>query len=272
MGNLPTRLKGLRAERGVTQDQVADAVQVSKSLIAAFETSRLSPKQDTAAALDAFFESGDEIQKLSTEARKNRRPTPSWFRPWRDLEETAVILRYFQATLIPGLLQTEAYARAVFASTGMLSDEEVAARVASRMERQAAILDRADRPTFAFIVDAAALRCGPAEIAKEQLQHLADTSARPNIFVHVVPDTAGLHAGRSGSFSLATQEEGDTAALLDDFYEDRVIVEPSRVTGLERTWQAIAAVALPCEQSRDLILRLVNDYDDPVSELAEVQP
>ncbi|MDG4791186.1 helix-turn-helix transcriptional regulator [Micromonospora sp. WMMD1102] len=279
MSNLPTRLKGLRAERGVTQDQVADAVQVSKSLIAAFETSRLSPKQDTAAALDAFFESGDEIQKLSTEARKNptearknRRPTPSWFRPWRDLEETAVILRYFQATLIPGLLQTEAYARAVFASTGMLSDEEVAARVTSRMERQAAILDRADRPTFAFIIDAAAPRCGPAEIAKEQLQHLADTSSRPNIFVHVVPDTAGLHAGRSGSFALATMDGGGAVGLLDDFYEGRVVEEPSLVTGLERTWQTIAGVALPCDQSRTLILRLVNDYDDPAAELAQVQP
>ncbi|MEQ4305212.1 helix-turn-helix transcriptional regulator [Plantactinospora sp. B6F1] len=272
MSNLPARLKGLRAERGVTQDQVAESVQVSKSLIAAFETSRLAPQQDTAATLDAFFETGDEIQKLSTEARKNRKPGPSWFRPWRNVEETAVILRYFQATLIPGLLQTEAYARAVFASTGLHSDDEVANRVAQRMERQAAILDREDRPAFVFIIDAAALRCGPPEISKDQLLHLADTGARSNIFIHVVPDSAGLHAGRSGSFTLAILEDGGTVGLLDDFYEDRVIAEPTRVTDLERTWHAIAAVALPCDQSRDLILRLVNDYDDPAAELAQVQP
>lgn len=256
----------------MTQDQIADVVQVSKSLIAAFETNRLAPQQDTAAALDAFFGTGDEIQKLSIEARKNRKPTPSWFRPWRDVEETAVILRYFQATLIPGLLQTEAYARAVFASTGMLSDDEVAGRVANRLERQAAILDREDRPAFAFIIDVAALRCGPPEIAKDQLLHLADTGARPNIFVHVVPDSAGLHAGRSGSFALATLEAGGGVGLLDDFYEGRVTAEPTRVTGLERTWQTITAVALPCDQSRDLILRLVNNYDDPAAELAHVQP
>ncbi|MGI5146238.1 helix-turn-helix domain-containing protein [Plantactinospora sp. CA-294935] len=266
------KLRELRAERGVTQDQVADAVQVSKSLIAAFETNRLAPQQDTATALDAFFGTGDEIQKLSTEARKNRKPGPSWFRPWRDVEETAVILRYFQATLIPGLLQTEAYARAIFASTGMLSDDEVAERVANRLERQSAILDRADRPTFAFIIDAAALRCGPPEIAKDQLLHLADTSARSNILVHVVPDSAGLHPGRNGSFALANMDTGSAVGLLDDFYEGRVIAEPMRVTGLERTWQTIAGFALPCDQSRDLISKLVNDYDDPATKLAQVQP
>ncbi|GIG85077.1 transcriptional regulator [Plantactinospora endophytica] len=272
VSNLPVRLRELRAERGVTQDQVADAVQVSKSLIAAFETSRLAPQQDTAAALDAFFGTGDEIQKLSAEARKNRKPGPSWFRPWRDVEETAVILRYFQATLIPGLLQTEAYARAIFASTGMLSDDEVAERVANRLERQAAILDRADRPAFAFIIDAAVLRCGPPEIAKEQLLHLADTGARPNIFVHVLPDSAGLHPGRSGSFALATLEGSGAVGLLEDFYEGRVIAEPTRVTGLERAWQTVSAVAFPRDQSRDLILRLVNDYEDRAADLAQVQP
>ncbi|MEO3747275.1 helix-turn-helix transcriptional regulator [Plantactinospora sp. B5E13] len=272
MNNLSARLKELRADRGVTQDQMAEAVQVSKSLIAAFETNRLIPKEDTAAAIDAFLDTGDEIQELSAEARKDRRPAPSWFRPWQNVEEMATILRYFQPTLIPGLLQTEAYARAIFASTGMLSDDEVADRVANRMERQATILDRADRPTFAFIIDAAALRYGPPEIAKDQLLHLADASIRSNVFVHVVPDSAGLHAGRSGSFVLASMEGSGTVGLVEDFYEGRVIAEPTRVTGLERAWQTIAAVALPCDQSRNLILRLVNDYDDPAAELAQGQP
>ncbi|WP_170208630.1 helix-turn-helix domain-containing protein [Micromonospora pisi] len=272
MNNLPARLKQLRAERVITQDQVADAIQVSNSLIAAFETNRLVPQSDTAKALDDHFGTGDEIQKASAEARKNRRPTPpSWFLPWQGVEETATTLRYFQASLLPGLLQTEAYARAVFASTGLLSDEEVESRVALRMERQLAILDRKDRPTCVFFLDAATLRCGPPKIAKDQLLQLADIGARPNIFVHVIPDSAGLHAGLSGTFALATIEAGNMVGLLGDFYEDRVVPEPTRVTGLDRTWQAIGAVALPCGQSRDLILRLVNDHDDSVADLAQVQ-
>ncbi|MEV4625563.1 helix-turn-helix transcriptional regulator [Micromonospora sp. NPDC049523] len=268
MNNLPARIKQLRAERAVTQDQVADAIQVSSSLIAAFETSRLVPQPDTAKALDEYFGTGDEIQQASAEARKDRRPAPSWFLPWRHAEETAATLRYFQANLLPGLLQTEAYARAVFASTGLHTDEEVASRVALRMERQATILDREDRPTFVFVLDAVTLRCGPPRIAKDQLLHLADVGARPNIFVHVVPDSAGLYAGRNGTFALATIEGGNMVGLLEDFYEDRVVAEPSRVTGMDRTWQAIGAVALPCDQSTNLILRLVNDHDDSAADLA----
>ncbi|WP_329107708.1 helix-turn-helix transcriptional regulator [Micromonospora sp. NBC_01699] len=268
MNNLPAQLKQLRAKRAVTQDQVADAIQVSGSLIAAFETNRLIPKPDTAKALDGYFETGEEVQKAASEARKNRRPAPSWFLPWEKVEETASTLRYFQGTLIPGLLQTEAYAREVFARTGLHTDEKVASEVALRMERQAAILDREDRPTFIFILDAATLHCGPPEIAKEQLLHLADVGARPNIFIHVVPAYAALHGGRSGSISLANIEGGSMVGLLEDFFEDRVEVEPARVSSMDRLWHAIAAVALPCDQSRDLILRLVDDHDDSAADLA----
>ncbi|MEV4626099.1 Scr1 family TA system antitoxin-like transcriptional regulator [Micromonospora sp. NPDC049523] len=272
VNNLPTRLKQLRAERAVTQDQLAESIQVSSSLIAAFETNRLVPQPDTAKALDEYLGTGNEIQRAAAEARKNRRPAPSWFLPWRKVEETAATLRYFQATLIPGLLQTEAYAREIFASTCLHTDEEVTNRIASRMERQAAILDREDRPAFIFILDAATLRCGPSAIAKDQLLHLADVGARPNVFVHVIPDYAALHAGRSGSITLANIEGGSMVGLLEDFYEDRVEADPARVIGMDRTWHAIAAVALPCDQSRDLILRLVDDHDDSAADLAQVQP
>ncbi|WP_326560604.1 helix-turn-helix domain-containing protein [Micromonospora sp. NBC_01796] len=259
MNSLSARLKQLRAERAVTQDQVADAIQVSSSLIAAFETNRLVPQPDTAATLDGYFGTGDEIQVTSTEARKERRPAPNWFRPWREVEDSASLLRYFQATLIPGLLQTEAYAQAVFAGSGTLTADEVASRVAYRMERQSGILDRDQPPFCAFIVDESALRCGRSEIARDQLKHLADASDRTNLFVHVVPGAAGLYVGRSGSFALGTMLGGGMVGYLEDFYEGRVVAEPTRVGGLDRTWQAITAVALPCDQSRDLILKLVDE-------------
>ncbi|GAA3724467.1 helix-turn-helix transcriptional regulator [Plantactinospora mayteni] len=259
MSNLPARLKELRAERGVTQDQVADAVQVSKSLIAAFETARHVPRAETAVALDDYFGTGNELQKLAVEARANRKQAPNWFRPWRDVEDAASMLRYFQATLVPGLLQTEAYAQALFASTGTLTAEEIASRLDYRMERQSAILDRDDPPFCAFILDESALRCGHPEIAKDQLLHLADAGARANVFVYVVPDEAGLHAGRSGSFALGTMLGGGMVGYLEDFYEGRVLAEPTRVAVLDRTWQAITAVALPCDQSRDLILKMVDE-------------
>lgn len=258
MNNLPMSLKRLRAEKGVTQDQVAEAIQVSGSLIAAFETSRLVPQADTAERLDAYFGTGTEIQDASAAVRRQGRPAPAWFRPWRDVEDTAPTLRFFQVSLIPGLLQTEAYARSVLDS-GLRGPREVDEELARRMERQAAVLDRERPPICAFILDAAALRCGARDLIKDQLIHLVDVGERPHVFVHVIPETVGMHPGRSGPFALATLETGGMVGYLEDFFEGRVIAEPGRVTDLDRTWQAVSAVALPCGQSRDLILRMVNE-------------
>ncbi|WP_422769742.1 helix-turn-helix domain-containing protein [Plantactinospora sp. WMMC1484] len=258
MNTLPVILKRLRAERAVTQDQVAEAVQVSGSLIAAFETNRLVPQADTAERLDAYFGTGDEIQKASAEARKQGRPSPQWFRPWRQVEDTATTLRYFQLSLIPGLLQTEAYARSILDS-GLRSAREVEEQLAARMERQLAVLDRDDPPVCSFVLDVAALRCGDPQLTKAQLLHLADTGARPGIFVRVVPETVGMYPGRSGPFALGTLDNGGMVGYLEDFFEGRVLAEPGRVTALDRTWQAVSAVALPRDQSQDLILGMVRD-------------
>lgn len=258
MSSLPEILKRFRAERGVTQEQVGEAVQVSGSLIAAFETLRLTPQPDTAERLDAYFDSGDQIQRLSAEARKRGRPSQSWFRPWRDSEDAARTLRYFELGLIPGLLQTPEYARSVLDS-GLRSDREVDEQLAIRLERQASVLDRDNPPVSVFVLDAAALRCGDPKVTKPQLLHLVDTGERPGIFVHVVPETVGMYPGRSGAFALATLDSGAMVGYLEDFFEGRVIADPAQVTGLDRTWQAVCAVALPCGQSRDLILRLVDD-------------
>lgn len=90
----------------MTQDQLAHAIQVSKSLIAAFENRRLIPQPDTAASMDEFFGSGDKVQEASAEAteerKRERAQQPTWFKPWREIEETASILRFFQNSLIPG--------------------------------------------------------------------------------------------------------------------------------------------------------------------------
>ncbi|MDG4786761.1 helix-turn-helix transcriptional regulator [Micromonospora sp. WMMD1102] len=258
MSTVPVILKRLRAERAVTQDQVAEAVKVSKSLIAAFETSRLAPKADTAERLDEYFDTGKEIQKAAFEARKHVRQAPQWFRPWREVEDTATSLRYFQLSLVPGLLQTEAYARSVLDS-GLRSPQEVDEEVARRLARQVAVFDRPDPPVCSFVLDVAALRCGDPELTGAQLRHLADLGARPGVYLCVVPETVGMYPGRSGAFALGTLDDGRMVGYLEDFFEGRVHAEPDRVTALDRMWHAVSAVALPCDQSRDLILRMVKD-------------
>lgn len=262
MSKISVALKNLRAERGLTQNQVAAAIQVSNSLIAAFESDRLVPRPDTAKRLDDCFGTGEQFQQMSAEVaeqrQREREQQPTWFRPWREAEDSAATLRYFHVNLIPGLLQTEEYARAILDS-GLHRQQEIEERVAIRMERQRAVLEREHPPACAFVLDAAALRCGGRKVAKEQLLRLVEVGERSNAFVYIVPDEVGLHPGRSGSFALATLDAGGVVGYLEDFFEGRVITDAARVTGLDRMWQAVSAVALSCSQSRDLIMKMVDE-------------
>jgi transcriptional regulator with XRE-family HTH domain len=254
MNDLQTKLRRLRSDKGLTRDQAGAAIKVSGSLISAFEQGRLIPQPDTAARLDAFHGTGDEIQRAAVAAREELAP---WLRPWTDQEERAITLRTFEPVVIPGLLQTEAYARAIIACGTRMAPrvDEVTSR---RLARQVAVLERAEPATLAAIIGEPALRIGDPKIMRPQLQHLIAQSHRATVHVRVIPMSAGLHAGLAGPFVLATLPGGRPAAYLDDQLRGRVVGEVGDVAELEQTWEAVSELALPASQSRDLILK-VND-------------
>ncbi|MFY1673441.1 helix-turn-helix domain-containing protein [Plantactinospora sp. WMMB334] len=254
--DLPLILKFFRGSRGMTQEQLAGRLSVSTSLIAKFETGRLVPMPDTAPRLDEALESGDLIQKLSARARKEG--APDWFQQWPEIEREAASLRGHESNFVPGLLQTEAYARAVLRA-GLLSDDEAEKQLALRLERAAAVFRRERPPVCTFTVDELALTRGPADLMKDQLEHLADLSTQQLIFVHVVPRSAGLYVGQTGPLVLASLPGGGDVAFLEDQAEGRVITDPDRVAALVRAWDAIRSVALPRDMSRDLITRMANE-------------
>lgn len=258
MNALAVTLKRLRAERRVTQASVARALGVSKSLIASFEQGRLIPQEDTAKALDAYFQSGNAVQGASSEALKEQQKQPSWFRRWPDIEREALSIRWHETSLIPGLLQTKAYARMIFDS-GLLTPEQAEEYLTVRMNRQEAVFGRTDPPICQFTIDEAALRRGYPDVMREQLLHLAEISQRPRVLIHVIPEQAGPYLGQSGGFILADLPNGQRAAYIDDQLEGRLITSTGPVGTLERAWQAITGVALPRDQSRDLIMKMVSE-------------
>lgn len=248
-------MKHARGNRGLTQEQTAEAVHVSGSLIAMFETGRRIPQPDTAERLDELLATGDLIGKMAAEARRDVQPR--WFRPWAEVEREAGSLRCFEPVIVPGLLQTEGYARAVLGS-GLHVPEKVEEHVTFRLERQA-LLHRADPPLTVFVVDEAALRRGDPTVRKEQLLHLAEIGLRPRVLIHVVPFEAGPYVGQSGPFTIAATGGGEHLAFLEDQVEGRVVTDPKQVSTLEQAWDAVRAVALPRDQSRELILKQVNE-------------
>ncbi|AVT38043.1 DNA-binding protein [Plantactinospora sp. BB1] len=241
----------------MTQDQTGAVINVSASSVGAFENGRMVPMPDTAKALDELFNTGDEIQRLSTEARAEAQAP--WLRPWTDNERRATLLRWFEHSLIPGLLQTADYARAIL-SAGPNRPAVVEEWTASRLARQAAVFDRDDPPTLSAIIGESALRFGNQSIMKDQLEHLVDIGDRSTVHIRVVPQGAGLHAGLTGAFVVATLPGGSRLGYLDDQLRGRVVADADEVGDLDLTWESLSAVALPRDQSRDVILRVIDDY------------
>lgn len=176
------------------------------------------------------------------------RRDPAWFRPWADVEREAVALRWFEAAVVPGLLQTEAYARAVLTSGPLIAETD--SLVEARLRRQSAALDRRRPPLAVFVIDEVALRRGPAEIMAPQLDHLVELAARPNVMIHVLPITAGLHPGQAGPFIIASTPEGEDVGYLDDQATGRITKE---VAPLWAAWDTVRSVSLPRDQTIDLL-------------------
>lgn len=254
---LIAELRAARATRKMNQDEFGKLAKYSGSHVSAVETGGRPPTEDYVAAIDEGLQTGGIYSRLLAKVTTFD-DAPVWLRPWLEYEHEAVSLRSCHPLVVPGLLQTEAYARAVMAS-GLLGAEEVEKRLAVRLERQRAVLDRDDPPLTTFVIGMAALRTGDPKVLREQLEHLARLSERPRVLVHVVPETAGFWAGQQGPFVIASFKSGDDVAFLDDHLQGRVITDSSMVAALQRSWDVVRAVALPRDLSRDLILKLVNE-------------
>ena len=149
--------------------------------------------------------------------------TPPWFRSWVEHEQRAATLRVWQLGVLSGLLQTEEYARAILTVEPGVTEDEISARLAARLARQA-ILTRDDPPTAWFLVDEAALRrcVGSPEAMAAQLAHLAGVAGLPNVTIQVVPNIA--HAGLLGGFAVAERAAYVETAVAGQVFEDAEII------------------------------------------------
>jgi hypothetical protein len=149
--------------------------------------------------------------------------TPPWFRNYVSHEENARTLRNWFPSLFDGLVQTEDYARAILAVSPNVTDDEVSARLAARMKRQA-ILTRDDPPTAWFLADEAAFSrsVGPPKAMAAQMAHLRAVARLPNVTIQVVPAIA--HAGLLGGFSLTERAAYVETAVAGQVFEDTEII------------------------------------------------
>jgi len=237
-------LRRLREHRGLTRAEAGEPIRSSESKISRMELGRVALKERDVLDLLTLYGVHDvqERDALVARVREANAPgwwssysdvTPNWFQRYLGLEATATLIRTYEVQFVPGLLQTEDYARAVVPlGPGAAHQDQIARRVRLRLERQQ-LLTRPDPPKLWAVVDEAALRrpVGGPRVMRDQLEALITIVTKmPNVRLQVLPLAAGGHAASGGSFTILRfpqQELPDvvyleqlTSALYLDSRED----------------------------------------------------
>lgn len=212
---LGNQLRQLRESRGITTGQAAEAIRSSFSKIRRMEYGRVSVKEREIADLLTLYGVTDNEERatLLSLAETTRRPgwwhaysdiLPSWLEPYIGLEAGASVIRSCQNQLVPVLLRTEGYARALIQAVAPRSTEdEIERRLALQIGRQE-ILRGPDAPQLWVVIDEAVLRrrVGPREVMREQLKHLIEVSHQPMVTLQILPYSEGVRLAMSGSFTI----------------------------------------------------------------------
>lgn len=263
-GVFGAELRYYRERAVLSQTELAALVNVSHDVVSKIETGDRPPAKDFPERLDAVPElnTRDGLARLWGNLRKGlrHRAIPGWFQPWTHFEAQAATLRSYEPLLVPGLLQTEQYARAILAVRPGGKHDDLDDQLAARMDRQA-ILQRADAPQLWSVVDESVLhrRIGGPKVMHDQLGHLADLAENPLTTIQVIPASAGAHAGLLGGFAVADLDGSPSMVYLETAAEGQIADSPAVVAHAMLRFDALRAEALPRSASRDLIMKVAED-------------
>ena len=272
---LGAQLRRLREARRITLEDAGKVIRASHSKISRLETGRVGFKDRDVSDLLTFYGVTDEEEREALRALARRANTPGWWHDYSDvlpswfeayvgLEEVATQVRAYEVQFVPGLLQTEDYARAV---TLLGHDDappgENERRVRLRMARQV-VLDKPEPPNVWAVVDEAVLRrpVGSPAVMQGQLKHLITMAQRPNVTIQVMPFQAGGHSAAGGPFSILRFAEPD---LPDVVYLEQLTraVYPAKPAELAHYWNMLnqlATEADPPIASTTILNQIRNEF------------
>ncbi|GIJ36169.1 helix-turn-helix domain-containing protein [Micromonospora sediminimaris] len=253
-------LRLARAGAGMSQTALAEALSYSAALVAKVETGERRPSLDFARRSDTVFGGDGRFERI--QRRISRETVVPWFRDWPGIEAEATALRSFEPLYVPGLLQTEAYARAILDGAGLFAPDEIDQQVTNRLDRQP-VLTRDRPPLFTVVIDEYVLRrrIGSPEMMREQLRHLVKLgSTLPRVRIQVVPLSAGAYPGLDGPFVIATYPQGEDVVYLEGQRHAQVIDRSEYVQQMVEIWESIRGEALSQQQSLDLIAEVAETW------------
>lgn len=257
VGSLVARF---RKVAGLTQAQLADHVCAEPETIASIEQGRRPLKPDLARQLDDVLDTKGALE-VAVDNMPEIDLIPAWAEQYMDLEREALALSFFANQVLPGLLQTETYARAVFrCRVPVFSGDEIDAHVVTRLDRQE-ILRRKNPPTTSFILSEAIVlaRLGGDDVYAETLRHLRDCAELPGFTIQVMPLRRTTHAALDGPFILLETPDYQHLAYSETQRGSQLISDPNEVSIIAQRYAMLRTQALDTEATKDLLDRLLGE-------------
>jgi transcriptional regulator with XRE-family HTH domain len=260
-GSFAAELKAQRAARGWTQVELGKRIGYSGSFISDVERGDRSPSEDFGQRCDEAFGLPGTFVRLYEDLRRNA--FPPFFAPVLPYEREADKIHGWCLGAVPGLLQTERYARSVIRARRPRDDEESIDRTATaRMERQE-ILARPKPPMLWYVMHEGVLRhvVGDQQIMGEQVDKLIKAAEAPGIMIQVLPFTANDHAGIEGPIVIFERPGGPAVAYTECYDGGRLIEGQDEVADLTMVMGMLRAAALSPRDSLHLIRAIRRDLD-----------
>jgi transcriptional regulator with XRE-family HTH domain len=249
-------LKALREEAGLTQEEFAPRVRYSAAYIAKIEQGKRFPPADLPArAGEVLGPVGAKV--LTAAARSLTRKTllASWFRQWAGIEEEAITLYAYECRAVPGLLQPEAYIRAIFdRRLPPASEEQIERQVASRLDRQH-IISANQNTAFGFVIEQAVLErhMGGRGVTRQVITHLLEMSTRRNVEIQIMPAVQEDHCGIDGQMYLAETPAHQWIGYTEGQRSSNLISAPKDVSVLLQRYGKLRSQALDCQATVKLL-------------------
>lgn len=266
---LGAALRQLRTDADETREQAAYVLGCSPTKVTYLESGRnVIGKTELIVLLQHYGteEKLATLEELRQEAGKrgwwSTARLPEWLAAYVGLETEASSVRSFELELIPGLLQTEQYAREIHALRGQKPDE-LTRRVTARLRRQERLTAVSDPLHLsALLSEAALMRCArEPNVAPAQFRQMLDWAQRPNIEIQILPFDAGLHSGMSGAFTLLSFPQGllPDAGWQEYALGGHIIDDESDVASLSTLYNELRDQALGCDESLTLLAELIEN-------------
>ncbi|MFH9224946.1 helix-turn-helix domain-containing protein [Streptomyces lydicus] len=256
-----SELKNRREGAGLSQEELGRRLFASHALISRFESAERRPRLDMAIQIDQVLETDGFFERLCRKLLEAS-PYASYFAAVAELERVATKICDCEPMIVPGLLQTGAYAQALMlAGNPLATDADIDDKVRARLDR-AVVLKEATRPVYWAVLHETVLRVpvGGSAVMAEQLEHVARLARERKILVQVVPFTAGAYPLMGKMLTLMEFDDAPPTAYTEGMYSGNLLDDPAVVKRVQHGYDLLRAAALPQEATLSLIESAAEDY------------